>query len=764
MPERITKIKMQAFRGVPGTFALELPGGRSCVVLGDNGTGKSSIADAIEWFFKGYVEFLRKEGRGDAIRHSGAAEDLQTTVAIQTNGSLGGSITNDTPPHRRDLKIGRSELLMLRGRTLAEFVDKPKAEKWHALAELLGLEAIDQLRLDLQHARNALETEVQEREEEFARRRASLSQLVEEVSEEGILAAFAGKCAAVDLQAPLTLAEALTPEWIKTVVPEGSTDDRAAALKGILAELKTMSEDPMPLDPIDNWNQFVNEGKQDMLPLNLYRAADSLLGSWRELDQCPLCGQPVDLAMLRQRIVAALEELEGAERDLQKARQDIRAYLEKLRAADQRRSDIVRRAARQDVELPQQPGSLQSKFSQNVETFEAVGKDAANQYQNDVSVWVASAIRDLEASLPSPATAREQIFVDIGVLHAQALEWHSATRAREEAAASFMLAAKVFDRYQQRQRNYFNKVIQQISNRSAEIYRFLHPQEGVGSVKVETVGEKGIELSVNHFGKREMPPHRVLSESHMNSLGLSLFLAMVETFNEEIGFLVLDDVVNSFDRDHRGRLAELLVKEFDTTQLILLTHDEQFYRRIRVLAPAWIDEHFTSWSFEEGPRTRRYNGDRLLVEAGEELVDGNRVGAAQKGRRALEEFLQEACEELEALLPFRRGQRNDQRMADEVMNGLRRTLKSRAKSIYKDLTPLFRLLEADLQATLNVESHASQGGTSNQEIKDALSRVSVLQEHFTCDKCGTRVWHLGTVDSSRCRCGEAVFPSPDSSS
>ena len=163
MPERITKIKIQAFRGVPGTFALELPEGRSCVVLGDNGTGKSSIADAIEWYFKGQVEFLQKEKRSDAIRHSGAAEDLQTAVVIQTDGSLGGSITTNTPPQGSVLEIGRSELLMLRGRTLAEFVDKTKGEKWQALAELLGLEAIDQLRLDLQYARNALDAEFQVR-------------------------------------------------------------------------------------------------------------------------------------------------------------------------------------------------------------------------------------------------------------------------------------------------------------------------------------------------------------------------------------------------------------------------------------------------------------------------------------------------------------------------------------------------------------------------------------------------------------------------
>ena len=330
--------------------------------------------------------------------------------------------------------------------------------------------------------------------------------------------------------------------------------------------------------------------------------------------------------------------------------------------------------------------------------------------------------------------------------------------ARDKARFAFTIANQVFSQYQNHQRDYFKQIIHQISVRTAEIYQFLHAAEGVEDVTVETIGETGAELSVSYFGKTERPPHRVLSESHLNSLGLALFLAMAETFNEQLGFLVIDDVVSSFDREHRGRLAELLVNEFAETQLLILTHDEQFFNRISVLAPSWITEQFTSWSYEDGPRTRRFNGDKILIEAAEELSAGNRVGAAQKGRRALEEFLQEACESLEALLPFRRGQRNDKRMADEVMKGLRRTLKGRAKPMYDNIHPLLQSLEADLKAALNVESHASQGGSSNQEIRDAHARIVELRCHFTCDVCSTRVWYSGTQDYSRCKCGNKVFP------
>ncbi len=761
MGERITRIDMQAFRAVPGTFTVELPDGRSCVVLGDNGTGKSSIADAIEWYFEGQIEFLRKEGRGDAIRHSGAAEDLDTTVAIRTDGSFSGSITADRLPQPEVLRVGKSELFMLRGRTLAGFVDKTKGEKWQALAELLGLDSINQLRLDLQYAKNALEDATRNSAEELATRKLSLGQLVADVSDVGVLQALTERCTAAGVQAPESLSEALKAEWVAAIVPEESSDKRTATLRSALADLQAMAKQQLVLDPIDSWNQFIAEEKRDLLPLSLYRAAEPLLGSGSHgLNQCPLCGQPVEAAALKDRVAATLQELENAARNLDAARKSIQTFVGKVRSADVQRSEFVQRLQEQGLALPAAPCSPHDQFGRNVEALTSVSRVTAEQYQLKVSGWIAEVREALEAAMPPTATTREQTLVEIGVLHAQAQQWDSSMRKHTQAAAAFKLADQVFTRYQEHQRDYLTRIIQLISQRSADIYHFLHPGEGVGEVTVETVGEKGIELSVKYYGKTERPPHRVLSESHMNSLGLALFLAMAETFNDELSFLVLDDVVNSFDRDHRGRLAELLVSQFGDEQLIILTHDEQFYERIYRLAPSWVCEQFTSWSYSDGPRTRRHTGGRFLVEAGEDLSVGDRVGAAQKGRRALEEFLQEACEELEALLPFRRGQRNDQRMADEVMNGLRRTLRDRARPLYHQVSPLLLLMEADLQAALNVESHASQGATSSVEIEDALARIGDLQRHFSCDSCKTRVWHRGTAEACQCKCGQTTFPPP----
>ncbi len=56
MTERLQRLVMHAFRGVPGDMTVDFGKGESIVVYGDNGTGKSTIADALEWYFTGEIE------------------------------------------------------------------------------------------------------------------------------------------------------------------------------------------------------------------------------------------------------------------------------------------------------------------------------------------------------------------------------------------------------------------------------------------------------------------------------------------------------------------------------------------------------------------------------------------------------------------------------------------------------------------------------------------------------------------------------------
>jgi hypothetical protein len=399
-----------------------------------------------------------------------------------------------------------------------------------------------------------------------------------------------------------------------------------------------------------------------------------------------------------------------------------------------------------------------TRIQDQVETLAPVDVEAITSHLSEVRRWDKAVGKLARQIAPPEPSARDSQLVMLAALCQQIRVWQQAEKKNVRAQRALALAETVFDAYQRKQKDDLGKLLERISGRVAKIYSALHPAEDLDAVSIEPWTAKGVELAIDFYGSRQRPPHGVLSESHLNSLAIAVFLAMAASFNEKLGFLILDDVINSFDVEHRGRLAELLADGFSDWQLIVLTHDQQFFEHLSRRAPSWRKIEFTSWSHASGPRTTKYETSGMLAAARERLQSGDVQGAATKGRRALEELLQEVCEALWAPLPFRRGQANDKREIGELFIGLRRALKEHAKSQLQAAEPIFKHLEADVGATLNVAAHASRGRSGASEVTAALERIETLDALWSCPACRTRVWHKGTPDAARCRCGKSAFP------
>jgi len=758
--ERIERLQMQAFRGIPDTFELHLDG-KSLLVFGENGTGKSSIADALEWYFTGRIELLSHEGRDRATRHVGADRKLRTAVTVTTTGTLGGTITyppGELPKTRR--AAGR-ETFMLRGRTLADFVNKPKAKKWQALAEILGLEEIDRFRLDLQRARNELRSAASERQAALDLAAAPLRKVTAHPSEPTLLAALRERCVRADIAPPASIEAVYSCSW-NVAGASGDGDpatSRTTAIHTVAERLRALVALPDATERLVAWNEATtSEDKRITVRLTLLRAADAYLRSEGQIDHCPLCGGPVEPAELAARVQALVVALEREHEAARRAEESLSEVIRSTDAAERHRQAQRDQARQHGVELSDLPESPAGALRAALGSQEPVDRAMVSAYADALTDWDRDAIAQLLRHAPPPSDPREALLVEIGVLSEQMRAWRKAERAAHAAHAAFELADQILSTYQQRQLAHFEAVLRRISAKTAELYSRLHPGEDLDHVGIETWSEKGVELVVEFHGSKQKPPHGVLSESHLNSLAIALFLAMAETFNRLVGFLVLDDVVNSFDDAHRADLADLLASDFEHRQLIILTHDHLFFKRLTRLAPTWKQVELTSWDFAEGPRMTVYSTARMLDAAQRSLGDGDPHGAAAKGRRALEELLQEIAEALRLPLPFRRGAENDRREAQELLSGLLRGLKEDYKPLYKELLPLLRAIEVDVQEALNVEVHAGQDRAASREIAAALARIGQLDALWTCADCGTRVWRLGSPAAASCKCRSKRFP------
>jgi hypothetical protein len=550
------------------------------------------------------------------------------------------------------------------------------------------------------------------------------------------------------------------PSWLTAAVGASATGSEGSDRETLLAEIKTLSPPAFDKRAVEAWNVLVSSDRARLLPrASLVREAKRLFETGSiDKGRCPLCGQKVDHNSLAQRIESALVDVMEASRDLDGVRDPVTQLADDLEAAHSKRLSIQGRAPGMAFELPPVPGIPHDALRNSVDTLAPVKIDAITSALSDVRKWDRSAGTLAQKALPAKPSTRDTQLVMLAALCQQVNAWRLAEKKAARARRALELAERIFDAYQNKQKEDLTELLKQISRRVAEIYAALHPGEDLDAVSVEPWTAKGIELAIEFHGSRQRPPHGVLSESHLNSLAIALFLATAGSFNEQFGFLVLDDVINSFDVEHRGRLAELLADGFSEWQLIVLTHDQPFFEHLSRRAPSWRRLEFTSWSHASGPRTTQYETTDILRDARERLDRGDTHDAAARARRALEELLQEVCEALWAPLPFRRGQANDKREIGELLRGLRRTLKERAKPQLESLEPLLKNLEADVGATLNVAVHASRSRPGGSEVRAALERITALDDTWSCPECRTRVWHRGNADAGRCKCGQSSFP------
>ena len=150
---RIKSLSLMWFRGAADSVALE-PAGKSMVVYGENGAGKSSFIDGLEYVINdGKLRHLSHEYAGrnqeKAIINTQIPDECVTAlkltfvdnteidIRIGRNGTqtrTGGEAINMTSWDYRTTVLRQDEV--------AEFIRSRKGEKYSAILPLLGLESL----------------------------------------------------------------------------------------------------------------------------------------------------------------------------------------------------------------------------------------------------------------------------------------------------------------------------------------------------------------------------------------------------------------------------------------------------------------------------------------------------------------------------------------------------------------------------------------------------------------------------------------------
>jgi hypothetical protein len=245
--------------------------------------------------------------------------------------------------------------------------------------------------------------------------------------------------------------------------------------------------------------------------------------------------------------------------------------------------------------------------------------------------------------------------------------------------------------------------------------------------------DKAIEIEIEFANNKVSPAYKFMSESQVNSFGLAIFLSAVKHFNNEFKFIILDDVVNSFDTFKRPKIGQLLASKFSDFQILLLTHDLIFFETIQKKFPQWSRYKFTGWDYSTGPKT--ILAKDFIEEIQRSIDEDNPLSAGQMLGRYLEVTLSDLNQNLSTQMDYRVG--NNYTLS-EFYNGFASRMKDKVKIPNKKHKVLEMLKDFE-ESTIfrNYCVHYKEAATqyTSPEIKLILDKWLAIEKEVYCNLC-----------------------------
>ena len=263
-------------------------------------------------------------------------------------------------------------------------------------------------------------------------------------------------------------------------------------------------------------------------------------------------------------------------------------------------------------------------------------------------------------------------------------------------------------------------------------------------------------IEYKYEGNWVSPPQKYFSESHLNCFGLSFFLASVIAFNKESKFVVLDDVISSFDSTHRKKFANLIIERFNDYQFIVLTHEREWFdNMIKPLAKKkgwYINE--IKWSEDKGTHFDETPSElKDFIEYN--LSQGVSSNMGNPIRRYMEQKLKDIASNTDTKVVFKFNEINEHRMCYELITSLKSTIKIANKDLLVTY-PVIDRIENSAQIG-NTLSHDNPLDSKIGDLKSIWADIIEFEKIFycqeaTCTKPTVSMKNYDTV-SKTIRCG-----------
>ncbi len=784
----IRSLTLQGFRAYLDPRTFDFSKQRSLAVFAPNGFGKSSLIDGLEFVFseKGTLTRIGERAIHNNAGPVALAHDLaekkkiapSVSIVFRKGGkdSAGERVATGNKRLRPDAVTAvRAEFAVepiIRGFELRRFVEQETAqERYESVANWLQLGPLADAQRNLRALRQQIKAAVEDTgpsDKINAQLAKDTGNLVTGWNADAVVA-YVNATFLHPLDPALSCA-ALTPAdaAVQAVATRADAEEKRLGLEGLrqirnaLGALHEVEIDPeTDVETITGAiPAFANaiaakETTAAKLATERAAAADAAFSAlWKEAEplfaadapvasDCPVCMTPVaqTKAGNREAIHTHLTTHLAALKDYADAKTADDAAEKKLSTAHTR---LV--SALKALVLPDDYKDARTAITEFRTTVNAWQAGAVLDSTAAVSA-VATALADVDSRIASivekqgehtyaKAKAKLERLIALADDHALASRTNAELSSLAEALAeqSNFVTTKIRAKVQSLLdglQGPINAIYAAIQGPAAALVKLeLPPEDDANQQRLNLL----IDFSENRKG---VQPGGYLSDSQIHSLALALRLSAIKAFNTGAPIIALDDIVTSYDADHRRTIAALIATEFSDFQVMVVTHDERFFLCLKDQQAA------STWRFARIKLLDRDFGPRLADEKITDAMITDRwdagESAANEMRKAEEEWLLGMCREFGANIRIRTLERAYSYDRGELSVALATFLKD-AKLEVPNVPGVNNRFLASLQTGVveNFGSHfqeAPYGDGSQGDEKARWSEFVTFRGYFSCSAC-----------------------------
>lgn len=690
-PTLLHSLTLEGFRAYLQPKTFDFSKKPSLAIFAPNGLGKSSVIDALEFLFSEHGTLdrlgqraLNNQAGPSALVHNGAqaagiapvVKFTTITGKIITEGSR-TAVGNLRPIHAAAtaMKAGFVVAPIIRGYTLRTFVEEHKAEtRYSDVVSWLQLSPLVEVQKNLRLLRREIKAAAESTTEQLrlaGQLRTETAQVVQVWDPAAVLAFVnANVIAPLDPALKMTALNAADAGYVE-VEKRVAAEEKRVGLAGlrqvrnavVALWQKTLPEDGGDLEysgaiaAFDNALSVLSDATHTEAEERDKAAGTVFRSVWQEAeklfsdvaaapDECPVCATAIGDTAAGS--VPAIRDLLKSHLD------DLQSYNNAKTALDA--ADKAATKAHDQL-IARLPAMIDHLPEDDPDGFRAV----LIEYQAGIAAWPAAAApvsAAITAGLEARLTGLDQDIANIQEKQGEhtwvkakanidrllklQTDVTRATRTTEELTAlhealgtqATLVSGKIREKVQSLLDTLqapMNAIYKEIQGDKARPIRLELPGE-------DDTNQQRMQLVIDFADNRQgVAPGGYLSDSQIHSVALALRLAAIKKFNGAAPVIALDDVVTSYDADHRRAIGALLAKMFTDCQIILVTHDERFFNHLKdqLAAKDWQFTRIIGLDPAFGPRFADHKvTDQMIADR---WARGE--SAANEMRQAEEEWL-----------------------------------------------------------------------------------------------------------------------------